>query len=125
MFLLMALLVLQIFLRKIWLAAPAIWLLFVTLIFLGSQEHNVGLLIGIGVVTAFHVFVVIRYGLLAGAAMVFSFLWLLASPFSTDLTAWHSPPTLACLLVFSSLAAFAFYLSLAGRPVFKRSLLQE
>ena len=125
MFLLMALLVLQIFLRKIWLAAPAIWLLGVTLIFLGSQEHSVGLLIGIGVVTAFQVFVVIRYGLLAGVAMGFSFSLLLASPFSTDLTAWHSPPTLACLLVFSSLAAFAFYLSLAGRPVFKRSLLQE
>jgi predicted Ser/Thr protein kinase len=66
--------------------------------------------------------VLVRYGLLVCAAgLVFS-RTLAASVLTLDLTVWYSGPALAVLLVLAALAAHAFIVSLAGRPVLRDAL---
>jgi hypothetical protein len=45
-------------------------------------------------------------------------------PYSLDLSAWHTWPLMLNLAVVAALAAFGFSRALAGRPLFKQSLLE-
>ncbi len=66
-----------------------------------------------------------RLGLLATTTL-FSVLNLCdETSFTSDLSSWHSTGTMLAVLAISALAGYGFYISLAGRPLFAETLLQE
>ena len=71
------------------------------------------------------VFVLYRYGLLAMAsAMFFLHLWVFY-PMTTELTAWYATDFTIALVICIALAAYGCYISLAGQPLFGKSLLED
>jgi len=69
-------------------------------------------------------FVLVRFGLLALAAWIFFGTGDLVAP-TTDLSAWYAGRTIVALLILGGLACYGFWISLAGRPLFARDLLEE
>jgi hypothetical protein len=65
-----------------------------------------------------------RFGLLPALVSVFSFFFLLSTPFTHDLSSWYAPNMLLSLAILLGLYGYGFYTSLAGQPIF-RDLLQE
>jgi hypothetical protein len=127
---LVLLLLLRLALRRTWLAAAALALLFglgslfdsagetyplaVTLWKLGS-----GLIFG-GIL----VLCMLRVGLL-GVMAGFFMLILHQVPLTTDLSAWYAGNSLMVLVLTAAMAVWAFYISLAGRRLFKDTLLES
>ena len=69
-------------------------------------------------------FVLIRFGLLA--FMMWSVFTMSDSfPLTTDFSAWYAGRGLVCILLLLALASYGFYISLAGRPLFAKDLLQD
>ena len=113
------LLLLTLLLKKDWLAAVALWLLFMlpALISIGSASP-LGLLIG-GFVWAVVVFVVARLGLLAMASVQFFYFMRVFYPYTSEFSAWYAGGTIFALAVCAAFAAYGFYTSTAGQPLFR------
>ncbi len=111
-------------LRRERLAAAAL-LVFATFIFTLSIQSG-----ALGVPFAFIfsllcVGVLYRHGLLAlVSAMLFLHLWVFY-PMTTELTAWYATDFTLALVACVALALYGFYISLAGQPLFRRSLLED
>jgi hypothetical protein len=73
----------------------------------------------------FAVFVVIRFGLLAGLANFVIYSLLTRFPLTTEWSAWYAGISLVGILLIAALALYGFYTSLAGRPVFGGAVLDE
>jgi hypothetical protein len=70
-------------------------------------------------------FVLYRYGLLAAVfAHFFAHLWVFF-PMTTELTAWYAQDFVIALVICVALAAYGFYISLAGQPLFSGKLLED
>ena len=109
--------VLRILLRYPWLAAAVVWLIFT--IFLVSAENAFALgWIPFGLIALSWVILITRFGLLAFVAGVFVQLTLVRFLTTTDLAAWYADGTLFAFAVVLALAAYGFYLSLAGQKIF-------
>jgi serine/threonine-protein kinase len=67
--------------------------------------------------------VVFRVGLVALATGIFTANLLINVPVSIDSSAWYATTSLIAPLMITALALWAFYLALAGRPLFKAGLL--
>jgi serine/threonine-protein kinase len=109
-------LLLQLFFRRRWMVVTVIMLLWV-----GSwvPGHLNPVLFGSFVVVAFATFIVVllRFGLLATMAWGF-FSWLPTSVVLTlDPSAWYFGRSAFTLLILAGIAAYAFRISLAGRPL--------
>ena len=76
-----------------------------------------------GLLWATILFVVFRFGLVAMMALVIGAEWLDSFPLTFDLSAWYAVHTLIALAALAALAGYAFWISLAGRPLFKDTLL--
>jgi hypothetical protein len=63
-------------------------------------------------------FVLLRYGLLALIAYHFFRRMIGTFVQTTDFSTWYGQPALVACLLLLALGGYAFYLSLAGRPVF-------
>jgi hypothetical protein len=70
-------------------------------------------------------FILIRFGLVS-MLVGFTVQSLLGvMPLTFDLSAWYAGSTWITVLVIAALTAWGFYVSLAGRPVFKDGLLSD
>ena len=63
--------------------------------------------------------VYLRLGLLAGIVMILTEWALDNAPLTTNFSAWYAGNGLAVVVFFFALAAFGFYTSQAGRPIFQ------
>jgi hypothetical protein len=68
---------------------------------------------------AAHLFVWMRFGLLADLVARLVYLLVLYYPLSPDLFAWYSGATLFVLLVVTGVAVYGFVTSTVGRPWFR------
>jgi hypothetical protein len=125
LYVLVVLLLLTAALRKEWLAFGAAWLLFSVV---GGSLFGVQLaanLAVVSVVVAIYLLVLGRFGLLATIVFQFYTYLLLNCPLTFDFYAWYASGTILALLVAISLAFYAYYISLAGQPVFRSGFLRD
>jgi hypothetical protein len=67
----------------------------------------------------------IRFGLLT-LVTNFVFYYVLGNyPLTTQGSAWYAGISLAAILFMAAIAAYAFYTSLGGRPIFGGAVLEE
>ncbi|MGH9907158.1 MAG: hypothetical protein ACRD8U_16425 [Pyrinomonadaceae bacterium] len=89
-----------------------------------GQEHPVALIL-IPITMALFVFCVMRFGPLALMFCLTVFhLWIFF-PLTTELTAWFATVFLLDVALLLGLTVYGFYTSLAGQPIFGRSILKE
>jgi predicted Ser/Thr protein kinase len=69
--------------------------------------------------TAVHLFVWLRFGLLADLVARLVYLLVLFYPLSPDLSAWYSGATLFVLLAVTGMAVYGFVTATVGRPWFR------
>ena len=112
-------------LRKEWVAA-AVFVLFIS-VFAAGLSKNAALTYVVNLIlNGLSVFLIIRLGLLAVAtAFVFQNCLLENFPLTTQGSAWYAGISLTGILLMAALVLYAFYISLAGRPVFGRAMLEE
>lgn len=115
---------LHVILRKRWLAAGVLGVVMALLF--SSESANAGMLIAIGVVMGgLLTFVLLRLGQLAFLTTWFTLMVLNSFPLPLDLARWYAAHLLLALAVLLGLAAFAFYASLGGRPLFGAALAED
>jgi uncharacterized membrane protein YfcA len=68
--------------------------------------------------------VVFRFGLLSTAVMVYVCVTQMYMPSTTDATVWYAGVSALSLAIVIGLAVYGFLVSLAGKPIFGRSILQ-
>jgi serine/threonine-protein kinase len=109
---------LKLLLRKNWIAAVAFVAIFTGLQALGSPHLKVDLPVLV-LVYAVAVVIVHRYGLVPLAAAIFTVNLLANVPFSADFSAWYMTSSLLALASVVAIAAWGFYHSLGGQPLWK------
>ena len=68
-------------------------------------------------VYAIAVLIVLRFALVPLACAIFTINLMARVPFSADLSAWYMPASILALLSIVALAAWGFYHSLGGQPL--------
>jgi hypothetical protein len=119
---------LRLILRKDWLAflGAGLLLSIAGLGFAGSEQVSILLaLLRAVLCNGLILFVLVRYGILAAVALFYTANVILDFPMSLDFSRWYSGSCLAALLVILGLAAYGFYSSLGGRPIFGDSALHD
>ena len=109
---------LKVILRKDWLAAIAFVAIFALPRGLTSSYVAIELPTQI-LVYAIAVLIVLRFGLIPLACAIFTVNFLLGIPFTADLSAWYMPNSVLPLLGVVALAAWGFYQSLGGEPLWR------
>ena len=124
--LLFILLLFYILLRRQWLAALAMWLLFATVEVLafaipGPFTFWIGPLLNasLGVVAA------ARFGLLTTISKQFFFDLSFHYAITPNLSSWHAQTTFIILPILITVALYSFYTSLAGQPLFRGGVLRD
>jgi len=109
-------LLLQLLLRRRWMVVVVILFFFVGLWVPGQQNRLLFFFFALVVALAF-LTLLLRFGLLATMAWSL-FMWLSDSvPLTPDTSDWYFGRSAATLLILAALAAYAFWISLAGRPL--------
>ena len=121
-FLLFLILLARVTLRSQWAALGAITVLWSALIALQSVNLVLDLLIFVPIMVLI-LYVMMRFGLLAMVGMGSLTVDAYVAPVSVS--SWYAGPSLLLPLVVIALAAFAFHISLAGRPLFGGGLLGD
>jgi hypothetical protein len=111
-------------LRKQWAAAIAF------VVFLSgltaARQDAISVFVGLVILNSVTVFLLIRLGLLALlAAFVCQLCFIENFPLTTQGSVWYAGISLAGILLMAVLVFYAFYISLGGRPVFGRAVLEE
>lgn len=114
---------LRVILRRQWLAAAGYTLIFTALKMLGSDHPWIELPLLI-IIYAVAAIVVVRFGLVALAAGIFTADLIGDAPLTGDFSAWYAGATLFPLLFVTALAVWAFYTALAGRPLLREELFE-
>ncbi len=109
---------LKVLLRKDWLAAIAFVAVYALPIGLSSSYVAVELPSEI-LIYSVAVLLVFRFGLVPLACAIFTVDMLANVPFSADLSAWYMPASVLALLSILCLAAWGFYHSLGGEPLWR------
>jgi serine/threonine-protein kinase len=123
--LLFLLVLLQLVLRRRWLAVAACFaLLSLYGTFWRGESFYVSLAFSM-VRAAAGLWVLSRFGLLALTVCGAAFYWLSAAPLTLDLTAWYSGLTLIEAAVLVAVAAWAMRSALGGQPLFAHRLLED
>jgi hypothetical protein len=110
--------ILRVALRRDWLAAAVMVLLYMAL---NSAAHPEAPLIAAlfgGVETALLIFVMLRFGLLALFASSFIYVLFVMFPITADFSIWYAGVSLFALLSVAAVAAIAVRTALAGRTLF-------
>ena len=121
-FLLFLILLARVTLRNQWAALGAITFLWSVIVALESVNLLLDLLIWVPVIAVI-LYVLMRFGLLAMVGM--GFLSFDGSVVPTSFSSWYAGEALLLPLVAMALTAFAFRISLAGRPLFGGDLLGD
>jgi serine/threonine-protein kinase len=122
LFVIFLLTLLRALLRRDWLAAAVVVLIFSVLSAFGDYSA-LSLALGLVLFSSL-IFVFLRFGLLAIAIALFTPLGGLL-PLTTNLSTWHAGITLFVFGIVLALAAFAFRTSLGGKKVFEGKLLED
>ena len=118
LFVVLLLLLLRLILRKQWLAVAA-YVLFSVVVWTAGVGHPYFSCLVAAVVSVMFVFLLMRFGLVAVVSYTLVRL-LLTFPITANLSAWYADSTtLLPVGVIVALAAYGFYLSLAGRPLLR------
>jgi len=118
--LLFFLLLLYIILRRERLAAVVVWLIMTVAL---SLTHESLYALPFAALAASLVIVVLyRYGLLALISAIFFLHLMIFFPVTSDFSAWYAADYVLALIISLALAAFGFYTSLAGEPLFRGAL---
>jgi serine/threonine-protein kinase len=129
MVLLVLLLLLRLLLRRTWAAIAACLILPAVAGVLRPGALPIGLkvIIGLGFVLVIGVLIacMLRLGLLSAIGAVFLTNALSAAPLTTDFSVWYAGPALVSVVAVMAVALWAFYISLAGRKLFRDSVLAE
>ncbi len=120
-----AALVIQIVVRKVWLAVPILWALMSTVVVTSIPGWNPALAALASAITGVFLFTTIRYGMIAGAMTMFSAFLMFEVSLRPDFSSWRGLPDVTIIATLTTLALAAFYFSLAGRSVVKGELLGE
>jgi protein kinase-like protein len=115
------LVLLRVLVRNRWLAAALFVLLYSVPKFLASHHPAIDLPVWILIYTI-AAFAVVRFGLIALAAAVFTANVLLNLPCTLDFSKWYAGQSIAVVLSFAVLAGWGFYTALAGRRIFTGEL---
>ena len=119
LFYLMILLLCRLVLRRGLLASCAFVAVWTVMDNLFSGGHPVLGWFSYGIYHSLLLWVYLRLGFLAGIVMVFTELTLKYTPLTTNLSAWYAGNGMAVAALLLALAAFGFYTSQAGRPMFQ------
>lgn len=118
------LLLFVVLLRREWLAAGVLWILLVMFAMLVSESSLTALPTPM-LASAITLIILYRFGLLAlCATMFFAHLWVFY-PITIEFGAWYARDFVIGAGLCLVLAAYAFYISLAGRSVFGGRLLDD
>jgi serine/threonine-protein kinase len=122
LFYLMILLIFRVVLRRAWVASSAFLALLTVIAVLLAELHPVlGWLTG-GLWGALVLWLLTRLGLLACSVMFVTWTLLAQFPLTTSFSAWYFGNGATAMAVVFALAAFGFYTSQAGRPIFQAEL---
>jgi len=113
---------LRVILRRQWLAALVWILLWEGLVLLSSTHPLIDMLMFTPIL-ALILFILMRFGLLPLIAFFFAS-DLTDTPITTDWSAWYAGGTILNLVTILALAAYAFHIARAGRPLFKEGFLE-
>ncbi len=108
-------------LRKDWLAAIAFVAIYALPLGLSSSYPSVELPMQI-LIYSVAVLIVFRFGLVPLACAIFTVDMLANVPFSADLSVWYMPTSILALLSIVASAAWGFYHSLGGEPLWHAEL---
>jgi serine/threonine-protein kinase len=108
-------------LRKPWLAAAAVILIFT----FAAGSPFIADVFTWGLWWSVYMFLLLRFGLVAGCAMHFSSGLLAFVPLTANFTAWYASSGMFAVGVVLLLAGCAFYTSLGGQKVYQGSLLED
>jgi serine/threonine-protein kinase len=111
-------------LRREWLAFGVLWLLQTVLNAL-IAEVPLPMIFFPALSSFLVIFVLYRYGLLAAVSTLFFLHLGIFFPITTEFTAWYATDFLIALVICLALAVYAFYISLAGQPLFAGKLLED
>ena len=103
-------------------AVLGLWL-FIVAIGLPTSQGVAGVLSTILYAGVF-VWVLLRVGILAASVSNYVISMLVSLPLTTELSAWYAGASAAGLVVIFGLAVYGFVVSLAGKPVFGRPVLE-
>ena len=112
---------LKVLLRKEWIAAPVFIALFSVPQILSSSYKAIDAPAMI-LVYAIALLIVIRFGLVPLAIAIATINLTINIPFSSDISAWYMPTSIIWLLSIVAIAAWGFYHSLGGRPLWKTEM---
>ncbi len=112
---------LRLVLRTDWLAAVVFVAIFSALKSLGSSYPAIDLPTTV-LVYAIAALIVFRFGLVSLACAIFTVDLLANLPFSADFSAWYIGTSMFALIGVVALAAWGFYNSLGGEPLWKADL---
>jgi hypothetical protein len=113
--------VFRVLLRRPWLAATAFVALFATSRVLGNEYTAVQIPTSIAIF-AIAAFAVVRFGLVALAAGLFTVDLIVSAPTPASLSSWYTTATAFVFLSVLGFAAWGFYTSLGGRPLWSGKL---
>jgi serine/threonine-protein kinase len=111
----------RVLLRRPWLATTAFVALFATSRVLGNEYAAVQIPTSIAIF-GIAAFAVVRFGLVALAAGLFTVDLIISAPATASLSSFYAPATAFVFLSVLGLAVWGFYTSLAGRPLFSGTL---
>jgi hypothetical protein len=117
------LVLLRILLRRQWLAAAVFLLIGAITSATGAGNPYINLLYA-AVLAGIITFTLIRFGLLAAVVSQFLSTLLLGFPLTFDFSVWYAVNSLFSLAIVVVLAIYGFYVSLAGRPIFREEMLE-
>jgi len=120
------LLIARTLLRRTWAAAAALVIIMTVVQFIGMDDlrglatGQLALWLGFSALwTALMLVVLLRFGLVA-AVSAFLVIWILNGfPVSDDLSTWYAGSTLFAFTILIGAFLYGFFVSLAGRPIFK------
>jgi serine/threonine-protein kinase len=121
---LMGLFVNRVIFRIGWLsvAVQPISLYFLFMVFTGAEELWS---LPVALFTVLYLGVLLRAGLLPAIISLYFFLVLETTPLTMDWSSWYANRTLASLALLGGIAAYGFYFSLGGKPLFGNALEHE
>ena len=115
------LMLLRVALRRQWLAAAAMILLWSSL---GIGEHSWIAAVGSALFSALFAATLLRFGGLLPTIVCFFVGNELTDLLTTDLSTWYAGTTISLIVVTLTLTAYAFHIAVAGRPLFNAGFLE-
>ena len=122
--LLLSLLLLRTLVRREWLALGLLFA-FGFLIVLSLGEVSLTDVAFAGTFAGLVAFAMTRFGLLSSSALFFTVLAMVRTPLTLDPNAWYAGRSFAVLVLFSSILMGSAYVSLGGKPLFGKALIED